>query len=419
MQAASTSPATSARAASRSPPTWSPCRPTPTSKRRTSKSAPGSRPARREVREREQRGLRRVDRADGRPPGRAGRRPSRCRPSARATTSDVRSRSVSRIATAATSMPAAPPSRRARTHASGEFHAAWIRPATQVLDLPLVVGVEDVVEVEVLLAEPAPEPVPDRHDLRVVRDRAHHEASPSSRLPIDASPEQGEPDDGAADEVEQRVGGRRHHPGGAGVAEAALDAELLAERGAAAQLHREVGDRRPPTRPPPPSPRARAASRRRDRCRARRACRRGTRASRSTSMRSRREVDARGSAAARASGRGARGGSRAGDARVSAMTASMSPSENAALSTRNHGSTTCEREVEAGAVVAEHARRGRRARRRRAPGSTRCRAARGRRSRRPTVRPAVSRGHRPQRHRAVGGERRARPHVAVGVAGRR
>ena len=44
MQAASTSPSTSARAASLSPPTWSPCLPTSTSKRRTSKSFSGQSP---------------------------------------------------------------------------------------------------------------------------------------------------------------------------------------------------------------------------------------------------------------------------------------------------------------------------------------------------------------------------------------
>ena len=57
MHAASTSPATRARAASRSPPTWSPCSPTPTSKRRTVKSCPRLEAEASEVRQREQRRL--------------------------------------------------------------------------------------------------------------------------------------------------------------------------------------------------------------------------------------------------------------------------------------------------------------------------------------------------------------------------
>ena len=50
--------------------------------------------------------------------------------SLRTTTTEARSWSVSRMATALTARPAAAASRVARIQASGEFHAAWIRPAT-------------------------------------------------------------------------------------------------------------------------------------------------------------------------------------------------------------------------------------------------------------------------------------------------
>lgn len=49
--------------------------------------------------------------------------------SARTTTTEVRSRSVSRMATARTGVPAASPSRRDRTQAKGEFQATSTRPA--------------------------------------------------------------------------------------------------------------------------------------------------------------------------------------------------------------------------------------------------------------------------------------------------
>src|SRR5882724_791835 len=55
--------------------------------------------------------------------------------------------------------------------------------------------------------------------------------------------EQRQAGQGAADELMQMIDGRRHHPAGAGVAEDPLDAELAREGGAAAGLHREIGDR--------------------------------------------------------------------------------------------------------------------------------------------------------------------------------
>src|SRR5918992_280601 len=45
----------------------------------------------------------------------------------------------------------------------------------EVLHLPLVVGVEDVVEIEVAFGEPTPEPVPDRDYLGVVGDGPHEQ----------------------------------------------------------------------------------------------------------------------------------------------------------------------------------------------------------------------------------------------------
>ena len=161
--------------------------------------------------------------------------------SARTTTTDVRSRSVSRIVSACDRSPAAP----AEAHRCAPRRAASSTPrrcgpADEVLDLALVVRVQDVVEVEVLLREPAPEAVPDRDDLRVVRDRAHHQrrrrrhrrTSPRSGRPVSARPTKS-----CSASVVGAI-----TPGGAGVAEPALDAELLAERRAAAHLHRQVGD---------------------------------------------------------------------------------------------------------------------------------------------------------------------------------
>jgi hypothetical protein len=126
MQAASTSPAASARAASCSPPMWSPCRPTPTSNRRTSTSTPSAR--------KWDSGINVACGLSTAPV--ATTRPFRSSAlwigeSARTATTDVRSRSVSRIVSARTCLPAAAARRSARTHASGEFHAAEMRPATR------------------------------------------------------------------------------------------------------------------------------------------------------------------------------------------------------------------------------------------------------------------------------------------------
>ena len=154
--------------------------------------------------------------------------------------------------------------RTAAIQASGEFHATWIRPARSVLDLALVVRVEHVVEVEAVRGEPrAGSPS------QIVTTFGSYATAPSRNvvsLATVARSEQRQAADGLADEVVERVGGRRHDPRGARVAEAALDAELLAERRAAAHAHREVGDLGCAPRRRRPCPRARAASRRRGRC---------------------------------------------------------------------------------------------------------------------------------------------------------
>ena len=51
--------------------------------------------------------------------------------SARTTTTEVRSWSVSRMTADSTRRPFVAASRSLRTHASGEFHAAWMWPATR------------------------------------------------------------------------------------------------------------------------------------------------------------------------------------------------------------------------------------------------------------------------------------------------
>ena len=51
--------------------------------------------------------------------------------SARTTTTEVRSWSVSRMIADSTRRPRAAASRSLRSHASGEFHAAWMCPATR------------------------------------------------------------------------------------------------------------------------------------------------------------------------------------------------------------------------------------------------------------------------------------------------
>ena len=153
------SPATSARAASRSPPTWSPCWPTPTSKRRTVAT---SGPAQRRAGEPAGSASPAASRPRRRRPCRPADRPTtRSAASARTTTTEVRSRSVSRIASAVDRDAARrgqPLARAARPAASSRRRRSG--PATQVLDLALVVRVEHVVEGQAVLAEPRAEARP-------------------------------------------------------------------------------------------------------------------------------------------------------------------------------------------------------------------------------------------------------------------
>ena len=235
MQAASTGRrrANSARAASRSPPMWSPCCPTPTSKRRTATSRrPASRPAARSSDSGSSVacGESTAPVADG-PPAQVGERAGRGE-SARTTITERRSQSVSRIVTgvsvtprAAAEPPGADPGERrvpgdvdaarrpgprpgARSSSTARSRSPGRRPA-----------------------QPGAEPVPDRDDLGVVGDRAEQQRSSLMRR----SPSSGRPQQRAADEVVERVGRRRHHPRRPRVAEQPLDHRLLAERRAAAR----------------------------------------------------------------------------------------------------------------------------------------------------------------------------------------
>ena len=89
----------------------------------------------------------------------------------------------------------------------------------QVLDLALVVRVQDVVERRCPGSRnQRAEAVPDGHDLGVVGDRSQQQPVSLRTL------QQRQPAHGPADEVEQRVRRRRHHPRGTRVAEAPLDA---------------------------------------------------------------------------------------------------------------------------------------------------------------------------------------------------
>ena len=110
------------------------------------KSPPGLQARAAQERQRDQRRLRRVDRAGRDHLAAQIRRRLRSASRARTTTTDVRSRSVSRIRPGARSRPAPAARRRARIQASGEFHASVDRPGDQVLDLALVVRVQDEVE---------------------------------------------------------------------------------------------------------------------------------------------------------------------------------------------------------------------------------------------------------------------------------
>ena len=177
MHAASTSRFTSARAASRSPPTWSPCKPTPTSKRRTWKSRPGLQPCRANMRQRQQRRLGRVDGAN--PNGFAAQIGQRLD---RALGADDDHRGQIAIGVphgqgrdlgAARSSEAAganPGQRRI----PGDMDP----PVEQFLHLPLVVGIQHVVEREPLADEPLAKAGPDRDDFR---GRTRRPRAPTSR----------------------------------------------------------------------------------------------------------------------------------------------------------------------------------------------------------------------------------------------
>ena len=209
--------------------------------------------------EREQRRLRRVDRTGG--DGAAGEwATSVMALSARTSTTEVRSwsrvahRDRVRLAT-----------RRLRGEASGAHPGERRVPrdidvAGEVcFGLGLVARVQHVVEREVLGGEPVLEALPDRDDLRVVGNGAERERSCASSRP---SPEQRHAAECSADELLQRVDGRRHHRRGASVAEVALDTDVLAERGAAADPHREVEHLERGARRRRPSTAASAAARR-------------------------------------------------------------------------------------------------------------------------------------------------------------
>ena len=165
---------------SRSPPMWSPCSPTPTSNRRTVKST----------------GVQARPAAGGRAAAaspaasRPRRRPTllprrsasdRIGESPRTTITDVRSRSVSRIADARTDRRRARPAgaRAPRPAASSRRRA--MRPVEQIVDLAFVVRVQHVVEGEALRAGTTRGTRPDRDDLRVVGDRAEQQAVTARR----------------------------------------------------------------------------------------------------------------------------------------------------------------------------------------------------------------------------------------------
>ena len=128
-------------------------------------------------------------------PARPGRPSEVTGESARTTTTDRRSQSVSRIVTGVSEHaarrgepPGADPGER---RVPGDVDP----PVDQVRHLPLVVRVQDVIEVEAAgTAQPGAEPVPDRDDLRVVGDRAEQDR------PSDL-PEQRQAEQRPADEV--------------------------------------------------------------------------------------------------------------------------------------------------------------------------------------------------------------------------
>ena len=123
--------------------------------------------------QREQGGLRRVDRTGRRRPARPG--PATAWSPRSGPHDDDRGQVA--VGVAHGDGPRVRGSQAARPHPGerrvpGDVDAA----GGEVLDLALVVGVQHVVEGEIVLGEPAAEPVPDRHHLGVVGDGARGEA---------------------------------------------------------------------------------------------------------------------------------------------------------------------------------------------------------------------------------------------------
>ena len=266
----------------------------------------------------------------------------------------------------------------------------------------------------------SPEALPDRDDLGVVGDGAEHERS-SRRHGRAPHPNSGRPQSGPADEVLQRVGGRRHHrrrPGRRG-----SDARCRRPCGtprrrrpasrASSTVERGLAGRRPWTaasaaaRRPGPSP-ARRSRRRR-----------ASTAASAAVLHARRRAGGR-RAGRRASGRGARTG--------------PSVTWPIAFGDRGVHQPEAARRVE-DLEHRQHRRRarcrGRRRRRRAAPSTGTRTPTATHRARGVAPQPeAVERRRRPsarrcRRARATAWRRRprptrpARPHVGVGLAGRR
>ena len=364
----------------------------------TATSTPAGRSA--QVGQRDQRRLRRVDRAGGhRPPGEVARRVRtgcrRARPRPRS--GPGRCRASRRRA----------PSRRGRRPAVGRgprpgasSRPTSMRPGDEVLHLALVVGVEDVVEVAARgRGTSARKPVPDRDDLGVVGHRAEQRAVGAASRPSSS----GRPQTRAADEVDAA---RRW---------SAPSPAPRARRGSGARCRAPCGRprrRRPswPGRSRRSPPRAAAAltSSTRSIASAAPGLQRGevsTRTARSAVHFDLHAARCRaGPAAARRSvwpevlrARVA-GQVRAGLGRDRPR---MSPRLNAALSTRNHGQRPSRSAMSSPAPSAPSIAVGGHHRRRRPCTGRRAVAAQAEAVEAPgDLRPGASRGHQPQRHRA-------------------
>ncbi len=213
---------------------------------------------------------------------------------------------------------------------------------------------------------------------------------------------------------------RRHHRRRPGVAEVAFDADVLAERRPAAEPHREVehverglaGDRLGLQHPQRRVRRGRRPARRSRRRRASLA------ASALVLHRARRAGGRRAGRPAIWSRCSKRARRHVPD-RLARCAASIRPEAARRVEDLEHRQHDAERDVEPGAVVAERERdAGTATLDARPPGSTRCRAARARRTARPTFSPAASPGTSHSVAPAAAVDRPARPHVGVGLAGR-